>query len=60
MARSMILLDRVSKRYDAGSPLALDRVSVSIAPREFAIIIGASGAGKSTLLRMLTLSLIHI
>ncbi len=54
MARSMILLDRVSKRYDAGSPLALDRVSVSIAPREFAIIIGASGAGKSTLLRMLT------
>ena len=54
MARSMILLDRVSKRYDANSPLALDRVSVSIAPREFAIIIGASGAGKSTLLRMLT------
>lgn len=52
--RPMILIDRVSKRYDKDSPLALDRVSLSIAPREFAIIIGASGAGKSTLLKMLT------
>ena len=52
--RAMIKMDRVTKRYDAGSPLALDRVSLSIAPREFAIVIGASGAGKSTLLRMLT------
>ena len=52
--RAMIMMDRVTKRYDAGSPLALDRVSLSIAPREFAIVIGASGAGKSTLLRMLT------
>lgn len=54
MARTMILMDRVSKRYDKLSPLALDKVSLSIAPREFAIIIGSSGAGKSTLLRMLT------
>ena len=53
-ARSMIMMDRVSKRYDKGSPLALDKVTLSIAPREFAIIIGASGAGKSTLLKMLT------
>ena len=52
--RSMIMLDRVTKRYDKTSPLALDKVSLSIAPREFAIIIGASGAGKSTLLKMLT------
>ncbi len=52
--RSMILLDRVSRRFDNNSPLALDKVSLSIAPREFAIIIGASGAGKSTLLKMLT------
>lgn len=52
--RSMILMDRVSKRYDKNSPLALEKVSLAIAPREFAIIIGASGAGKSTLLKMLT------
>ena len=52
--RAMIMMDRVTKRYDTSSPLALDRVSLSIAPREFAIVIGASGAGKSTLLRMLT------
>ena len=53
-SRSMIMMNRVSKRYDKASPLALDKVSLSIAPREFAIIIGASGAGKSTLLKMLT------
>lgn len=33
---------------------ALSKVSLHIAPREFAIIVGASGAGKSTLLKMLT------
>lgn len=53
-ARSMIMMDRVSKRYDASSPLAVDKVTLSIAPREFAIIIGSSGAGKSTLLNLLT------
>lgn len=54
VSRSMILIDRATKRYDVGSAPALDRVSLSITPREFAIIIGASGAGKSTLLRLLT------
>lgn len=52
--QSMILLDRVSKSYDASSAPVLDRISLSIAPQEFAIIIGASGAGKSTLLKLLT------
>ena len=52
--RSMIMMDRVCKRYDKSSPLALDKVVLNIAPREFAIIIGPSGAGKSTLLKMLT------
>jgi len=50
----MILLDRVSKVYKRGLRPALDKVSLHIAPREFAIIVGASGAGKSTLLRLLT------
>lgn len=53
-ARTMIMMDRVSKRYGDDATLALDNVSLNIAPREFAIIIGASGAGKSTLLKMLT------
>lgn len=51
---NMIMMDRVSKRYEDDGLLALDNVSLSIAPREFAIVIGASGAGKSTLLKMLT------
>jgi len=50
----MILLDRVSKVYKRGLRPALDKVSLHIKPREFAIIVGESGAGKSTLLKMLT------
>ena len=50
----MIILDRVTKRYDKHSRPALDKVSLNIEAREFAIIVGASGAGKSTLLHLLT------
>jgi cell division transport system ATP-binding protein len=50
----MILLDRVSKSYKQGLRPALDKATLHIAPREFAIIVGASGAGKSTLLKLLT------
>ena len=50
----MILLDRVTKTYHRGIRPALDKVSLHVAPREFAIIVGASGAGKSTLLKLLT------
>ena len=49
----MILLDRVTKRYGKKG-LALDRVSLHIAPKEFVLIVGTSGAGKSTLLKLLT------
>src|ERR1044071_432400 len=49
----MILLDRVTKKYGKKG-LALDRVSLHIAPKEFVLIIGSSGAGKSTLLKLLT------
>src|SRR5690606_37424238 len=50
---SVIVLDRVTKRYGKKG-LALDRVSLHIAPKEFVLIVGTSGAGKSTLLKLLT------
>jgi cell division transport system ATP-binding protein len=50
----MILLDRVTKKYSRSEGEALNRISLSVAPKEFVIVIGQSGAGKTTLLRLLT------
>ncbi len=51
----MILLDRVTKNYGVkDTKPALNRVTLHIEPREFAILVGTSGAGKSTLLKLLT------
>ncbi|PIR83172.1 cell division ATP-binding protein FtsE [Candidatus Kaiserbacteria bacterium CG10_big_fil_rev_8_21_14_0_10_56_12] len=47
----MIYFDRVSKRY--GKALALEGVTLSVAPKEFVSIVGHSGAGKTTLLKLL-------
>src|SRR5271165_6290137 len=51
---SMILLDRVTKKYTRSEGEALHRISLQVDPKEFVIVVGQSGAGKTTLLRLLT------
>ncbi len=52
---SKLSIDKVSKsfRSRAGTVLALDQVSLSVAEAEFVCIVGASGCGKSTLLNII-------
>ncbi|MEW1888152.1 ABC transporter ATP-binding protein [Streptomyces sp. NPDC048567] len=47
-----ITLHNVSKAYGR-SPRAVDRLSLSIDPGEFVVLLGPSGCGKSTVLRMI-------
>ena len=49
-----VRLNEVSKVYGRGpsAVLALDRVSLTVAPGEFTCLVGASGCGKSTLLSL--------
>jgi len=48
----LISFSRVSKRYPGGKD-ALQEVSFSVGPGEFAFVAGHSGAGKSTLLKLI-------
>lgn len=47
----MIYFDKVTKRY--GDTMALEEITLSVAPKEFVSIVGHSGAGKTTLLKLL-------
>ncbi|HEX2315103.1 MAG TPA: ABC transporter ATP-binding protein, partial [Thermomonospora sp.] len=49
-------LDGVSKAFGSGTGalLALDKVSLDVAPGEFVCLLGASGCGKSTLLNLVS------
>jgi ABC-type bacteriocin/lantibiotic exporter with double-glycine peptidase domain len=48
-----ITLDRVSFRYNSGSPWILRDISLVIQPGEKVALVGQSGAGKSTLAKLL-------
>jgi NitT/TauT family transport system ATP-binding protein len=53
-AATAVALSGVTKVYGRGADavVALDRVSLDVAPGEFVCLVGASGCGKSTLLNL--------
>jgi osmoprotectant transport system ATP-binding protein len=48
-----ILLDGVTKQYDAKSPPAVDDVTLEIAAGEIVMLVGPSGCGKTTTMKMI-------
>jgi len=53
MADNLLVLDKLSKRYAGTRLLALDSISLHVAPGEVYGFLGANGAGKSTTIRTL-------
>ncbi len=51
--RGQVAVEQVSFRYQPDLPLALDDVSLAIAPGEVVALVGPSGAGKTTLANLL-------
>jgi ABC-type Fe3+/spermidine/putrescine transport system ATPase subunit len=48
---SELVLEQITKTF--GSAVAVDQVSLSVAPSEFVTLLGPSGIGKTTILRMI-------
>ena len=53
MNEPIVSIRNVSKRFPGGV-IAVDSVSIDIAPNEFFALLGPSGCGKTTLLRMIS------
>ncbi|HXF95793.1 MAG TPA: ABC transporter transmembrane domain-containing protein [Gemmatimonadales bacterium] len=51
--RGEVVLERVSFRYHPDAPLALEDVSLRLAPGEVVALVGPSGAGKTTLANLI-------
>jgi len=52
----MLNVHQLQKLFHTGTPderVAIDGVSLNLAPGDFAVVVGGNGAGKSTLLNML-------
>ncbi len=49
----MALIDILNLDFSVGGPLLLERVNLSIEPRERICIVGRNGVGKSTLLKLI-------
>lgn len=49
---SAIRFDEVVKRFSGGVRPAVDRVTLTVDPGEFIVLLGPSGCGKTTLLKM--------
>jgi multiple sugar transport system ATP-binding protein len=48
-----VTLQRLTKSYGAGNPMAVKDLTLEIADGEFLVLVGPSGCGKSTALRMI-------
>src|ERR1700683_997808 len=48
-----VVLDDLTKRYDGGGALAVDKLNLDIKDGEFICLVGPSGCGKTTALRMI-------
>lgn len=58
----MIELNAISKTFNQGKPnevTALRNINLSIAPKDFLVIVGSNGSGKSTLLNVIAGSLLN-
>jgi ABC transport system ATP-binding/permease protein len=53
----LALIDVINMDFSVGGPLLLERVNLTVEPRERICIVGRNGAGKSTLLKLLAQSI---